>query len=358
MSLPNPFHYFALGGLFDTVLPDFALAFAFFTSVIYAVLGRRFGQQRPAVAMSAALGGALSIGLVWWEYQNGLSIRNLGPIAVGFAILILGGVMYQSIKGIGGGWAGAGIALGASLLVGWTLGLDWPVDRDVVQTVIMVTLTVGILAFLLHRRGHMAPTSFGRSDLAGIRHDMSDLDRDRRIGKRIGRGLRHLKREADHLHEHPMDAQDIMVQLKRMLPAEGWLTQRMARLREKAYFLKKGHAARITEIKGHISKLPSRERLKAARGLQARYTELKLDQRLERLDKAVAENELRVRNLTKQAKADLDAGNHRALSEVLEKAAKLQRHNEKLFKLIDRTESRLLAAAKQAARQPQEVKDA
>ena len=362
MPLSKPFSYFALGDLFDTVLPDFALAFAFFTSVIYTVLGRRFGQQRPAVAMSAALGGALSIGLVWWEYANGLSIRNLGPIAVGFAILILGGVMYQSIKGIGGGWAGAGIALGASLLVGWTLGLDWPVDRDVVQTIIMVTLTVGILAFLLHRRGHMSPMSFGRSDLVGIRHDMSDLHQDRRVGRRLSRGLRDLGHEARDLRKHPDkhrdEAVDIILQLERMLPAEGWLTERMARLREKAHFVRKGHVARIQEIQEHISQLPPAAKRRASQELAARYKELHLDQRLERLDQAAAENERRIRDLTRQAEADVQAGNHKALVHVLDNASRLQRHNERLFKAIDRTEARLMAAAKQAARQSPAVKDA
>ncbi len=52
------------GGLWQTLLPDFVLAFTFFTAIIYAVLSRRFGEQRPAVAMSAALGMALSAGLV------------------------------------------------------------------------------------------------------------------------------------------------------------------------------------------------------------------------------------------------------------------------------------------------------
>ena len=64
VDLATEVEFDSLGDLFDTVLPDFVLSFAFFTSVIYAVLGRRFGQQRPAVAMSAALGMALSIGLV------------------------------------------------------------------------------------------------------------------------------------------------------------------------------------------------------------------------------------------------------------------------------------------------------
>jgi hypothetical protein len=62
--------------LWHTLLPDFVLAFAFFTSLIYAVLSRRFNQQRPAIAMSAALGLALSAGLVWWEYVNDLSTRD------------------------------------------------------------------------------------------------------------------------------------------------------------------------------------------------------------------------------------------------------------------------------------------
>ena len=153
MPHSNPLTHFAFGDLFDTVLPDFVLAFAFFTSVIYAILGKRFGQQRPAVAISAALGMALSIGLVWWEYANALSIRNLGPIAVGFAIIILAGVMYQSIKAIGGTWAGAGIAIGASLLIGQLLELPWPVDWEMMQTIVIVSLVVGIIAFLLRQHG-------------------------------------------------------------------------------------------------------------------------------------------------------------------------------------------------------------
>jgi len=68
----------------ESLLPDFVLAFAFFTSLTYAVLGKRFEQQRPAIAMSAAIGFALSIGLVWWEQSNGFSIKDLGPIAIGY----------------------------------------------------------------------------------------------------------------------------------------------------------------------------------------------------------------------------------------------------------------------------------
>lgn len=62
-----PFTGILGGEILDSLLADFLIAFAFFTALSYAVLGRRFGQQRPAVVMSAALGVALALGLVWWE---------------------------------------------------------------------------------------------------------------------------------------------------------------------------------------------------------------------------------------------------------------------------------------------------
>ena len=107
-----------------------------------------FGQQRPAIAMSATIGFALSVGLLWWEQTNDFSIRNLGPVAAGFVIIVLAYVMYHAIGRIGGSWAGAGIALGASILIAKVLGLKLPLDREVVLTVMIVALIVGIAAYL------------------------------------------------------------------------------------------------------------------------------------------------------------------------------------------------------------------
>jgi hypothetical protein len=351
----NPLEYLAYGDWLDTFLPDFVLAFALFTALTYAVLGRRLGLQRPAVAVSAALGAALAAGLVWWEQVNGLSIRNLGPIAVGFAMIVLAGVIYQSIRHVGGNWAGAGIALGACILVGWTLGIDWPVESEIMQTVAGVTLTVGILAFLIHRKGDLGGIRAPKTEFADVRHDMRDLEEDGGISEKLTRGFRRLRRKADVLSDHPQDAGDVMLQLRRMLPAQGWLTERMARLRTRAHLARKGHIARIDELQSMIGELPAKSKAKVSRELRVRYHELKIDERIERLDRLVASNERSVRDLTQQAQAHLASHDYQKLVDILKAAENTQKRCTRLINLIERTEKKLLTVAEDAAKKAREV---
>jgi len=195
----NPFLHTPFAELFRTLLPDFVLGFAFFTALTYTVLGRRFGRQKPAAAMSAALGMALAVGMVWWEYDRGLSIKDLGPIALGFAVIVLCMVIFHAIRHVGGSWAGVGIAIGATIIVTWTLGLQWPVDSEIVQTTAIVALTVGALAFFFHLHGSRPPfiPASSRVEIGDISHDISDLHKDRRIGKGLRRGFRKLRRDTE-----------------------------------------------------------------------------------------------------------------------------------------------------------------
>lgn len=137
-------------GLFHTLLPDFMLAFTFFTALIYAVLGKRFDRGRTAAAMAIALGLALSTGLVWWESQHGYSIRDLGPVAIIFAVIMLALVLFQAIRHQGGSFAGVAIALAICLLILWVLGLGLPAPAETVGSVFLLALVFGIIAFLIH----------------------------------------------------------------------------------------------------------------------------------------------------------------------------------------------------------------
>ena len=112
-------------------------------------------------------------------------------------------------------------------------------------------------------------------------------------------------------------------------------------------FAGKGHLTRIDELKQLVRKLPDPARKRALKELDARYEELKIDKRLERLDAAVAENERRIRSLTLEAQQALAHYDYRKLVELMETAEKLQTHNNELFRAIDRTEQKLARVAQE-----------
>ena len=345
-----------IDGLLESYLPDFILAFAFFTSVVYAVLGKRFEQQRPAIAMSTAMGLALSIGLVWWEQANQFSIKNLGPVAVGFAVLLLAFVMYESVKQVGGSWAGAGITIGASILIARILGFDVPIDTEIIQTITVVALIIGLMAFLGHRHHFLPQPRIREPKLPNIKRSMADLYRERHLSGKLDKQLRRLRKGARTLNEHPEETGSIAAQIKRMLPEQGYLTERMAQLRTKAHQVRNGHIARLEETRQVFAKLPTSTRKKAAAELAAKYNQMVgIETRLERLDKSVGENEKRIRALTEKARDYTAKYNHRGLVEALKAAEKLQHHNSKLFKIIDRTEHKLSAIARQIAKEVKHV---
>ena len=347
MEGTTPLFGLEIGALLETLLPDFILAFTFFTALVYAVLGRRFGRQKPAVAMSGSIGLALAVGLVWWERDHGWSIRSLGPVAIGFALIMLVMVVYRAIRQQGGSWAGIGVAVGICVLVAGVFGVNWPAAGEVVQAIAIIALIVGLLAFLFHHRrteshAYSLPLP-SRAEIVGLRRDMFDVDKGRRLGRKLKRAFRTVRREADGLVDHPEDRSDVMLQLRRMLPAEGWLTERMARLREKAHYIREGHIARLEETKYIYSKLPRSSRRRAAADLVSRYRQLVgIDQRLERLDRAVAENERRIRHLTREAHEVVARYEFQKVEGLLKDAEKIQGHNVKLCKLIERSEQKLV----------------
>ncbi|MFC1761794.1 hypothetical protein ACFL6U_06910 [Planctomycetota bacterium] len=356
MRLEHWFQNWHLEELLDSYLPDFILAFAFFTSIVYAVLGKQFDKQRPAIAMSTAIGFALSFGLVWWEQANNLSIKNLGPIAIGFAFLLLAFIMYQSIKGVGGSWAGAGITIGASIIIAQLIGIPVPIDPHIIQTIIVVALIFGLISFMSHHHSQLPHVRSRDTRLPEIKRTMADLYRQRHLSKGLDHGLRKVRKTSEKLYEHPEEAGDIQLQIKRMLPAQGHLTERMAQLRAKAHQIRNGHIARLEETRQVFAKQPTSAKKKASAELAARYSQMVgIDTRLERLDKTVAENEKRIRVLTEKAREYTAKYEHRKLVETLKAAEKLQHHNSKLIKIIEQTEHKLSTIAKEVAKEVKQV---
>ena len=88
--------------------------------------------------------------------------------------------------------------------------------------------------------------------------------------------------------------------------------------------MRKGHAARIGELHRVIKDLPARQRQLASWELKKRYKELYLDQKLERLDQAVAIFERRIRDLTARAQQAVANYEFQKIEGLLRQAEDLQ----------------------------------
>jgi|GEM_PF-5012413 len=164
-----------------------------------------------------------------------------------------------------------------------------------------------------------------------------------------------LRKEATMLTEHPRDAEDIMLQMRRMLPAEGQLVQRLRALQQTAATIRKQTIARISELLQAYETLTTKMKHKALRELAAQCHDLKFDDKVQQLESAVMANEKRIHELLSRAQNELAAHRFDVVYEVFKAAEKLQKHNTQLFSLMDRTEKKLLEASHAAAKSVQEV---
>ena len=372
--------------LFDSLLPDFILSFLFFMALSYAVLARRFNHQRAAIAMSVSVGLALSIGLIWWLYERGWSTRQLGPVAIGFAVILLGLILFQAMRQVGGTLSGGAIAFGASLFVTALLGTV--PSSGLVQALALLILLAGGGLLLVHHHpptashayaqntshrdqhdpGRTRTTRFPRGlpfggphtmDRDEVKRDLSDVHVDRLVGRRLQDGLHHTRTQTDDLESHPELTAAVMAQINAMLPAEGWLTERLAKLRAHAFKVREGHIANLDQTRHLCRRLPKESRKVMASSLVAGYKKIVgIEDRLNRLDNAVAEAERRVRDATAGAREALLHHDQDRLSTLLREAEKLQKHATRLMAQIERTEKKLIQVIDHVAKSMSEAADA
>lgn len=359
MRLVNQFPRLTVRLLLESLLLDLVLAFTFFTSVCYAVLSKRFNHQRSAAGMSAAIGAAMSFGLIWWEDKNDLSIRNLGPVAVVFAMIVITIVIYKAIKQSTGSFSGGGLAIGLFILFIITAGFDLPVEPDVIVSIMILTLLTGLIAMALHHRpaGRNYPfLNSVRPQIADIKDDQTRMYRNRSISDKISKQLRNLRKDSDLIKDRPEHINDTVVQIKRLLPEEGWLTRRMSDLRTRAHHMKNGHIAKMQETRNITKDLPTQLKKQISTEIIDRYNKIvDFDKRIERLDAITTANEKKIKQLTIQAEKYALEYNFKGLTDIIEKAQKLQDHNSRIFKIIEKTENKLSNLAQKVIDETKQV---
>ncbi len=358
MAINNPFYGFPFIELFQTLIPDLLLSLTFFISLSYAVFSGRFDKQRPAIGMSVAIGSALSIGLVYWEYNSGWSIRNLGPIASGLALMAIGITIFQAFRKLGGGIAGGAAALGITLLIGNTLGTGFPLKRSITGMIIFIAAIVAVASFILKHK-QVFPENTATANTRGPlpsktpipKLSLKDIYQDREVSRQLASNLTSAKDQSQQLQETPQLAGQVMGTLNQLLPDEGWLTNQLAELRKKAWIIRNGHIHKIETLSSSLHSIPVNKRKKIASALALYYKELKLDNRLDRLDTLIANSELKIRQLTQAAMESVKNHQFKRITELLDNAAKLQKHNTYLMRSIGKTEKKLESLTKRVIKE-------
>jgi len=363
---------------------DLGIGLVFFTALSFAVLGRRFEHKRSAAAASAALGLALSIGLVAWEARTGYRLADLGPIAVGFGLVMIALVIYHAMRRVGGNWAGALTALGASLLIGQVLGLAglsrWLGDV-LAPLAALGLIAAGAAKLVMHSRGvvntSISPTpSLWRKSakvppprsgsdpkvmeepIREITEQVHAIDDVSRMNERLKGHLSISQRESEQLPAQPQLAALLRRQLAVLLPESQAVTRRLSDLRAKAQMLRLGHLAKIRRLAPQVPRLPPDAARLASQQLKSAYEEAKLDERIAGLDQAAVQAEQKITAVVAKVNQMLDAGRYDHAANELHHAEQLGRQIERLLKQIGSDEKKVLALAVKATQQQQATRDA
>jgi hypothetical protein len=315
------------------------IAFTLFTSLSFAVLAGRLGNRRSAAAASSALGLALATGLLWWESVNNFSLLALGPVAVGFAAVVIATVIFGVFRRIGGSVPAAFLSLGSCLLIAWSAGLDWLIDSDIVAFITLVMIITGLYMIISYQKG----LNFSQnSDFKKIRNDLEAENQSTRLGNKIQDEISSLYRDSSQLENDPQAAKQLQRRIEKILPQAEALTDKMAELRRKAFLVKNGDLNKLKQLRIFLNKTPPNQRSRVLARIKETYKQLNFDQRIERLDYAVAETEKQIRETLNLSIQKINQSDIQGLNKLLKEAEKLQRHNAKLLSAIQRSENKLL----------------
>jgi len=340
--------------VFRSRLFEFLVIFTFFISLLFAVFKKRFGDHRLTAALSASISFALSIGLTHWMNRHGYNMTDLGPVAVIVVAAFAAAVIYSLIKTSGHGVIAI---LTIILLIAATLPRTyWFFDYQTVFDLVLACWLLILIWVLIHNKyPHRSVPAVRIRDYTEA-DDADDQIRqmynDRRLSRKISGQLRKLRKPSELLGDKNSQSTNLVLQLKRILPQQGYLAGRMTSLRKKAHLMRNGHIARTKEIKKLCRQLEPLQKRRVSRQMIEYYkNETDLDRRLERLEGLIADIEKQSRELVLHAQNCVKDNDFKRYDHFVKKATKLQDRVTHIIKVIVRTEKKLSATASKIVRE-------
>ena len=336
------------GLLLESWLIELALGFTFFSALAYSVLIHRFDHPRSVAAMAGSIGLALGSGLAAGARVGGWSVTDLGPAAAGIAMLVIVVVVYQAFMRFAGHVVAALAALLTALLILAMIGPFVPVARNLAATLMLLGMIAG-LGWMVFRFGGNHRLKTPPLSPARVEADLAEVRDLRQHMQSMGRQIDELKSNSLWLEREPVLAEQVKRRLEQMLPEQGQLTRRLSHLRQMMHRARRGEVMQVKALEKAFKQLPADARAAAAKRLRRQCNEASLVRRLDRLDRAVAEAERRLKEVTTGIERALDERRFRDVSPLMDGAQKLQHQMQNLIVRIERTEHQLLQIVRQGA---------
>ena len=330
--------------VFQSRIFEFLIIFTFFISLLFSIFKRRFGDHRLTAALAASISFALSIGLTSWISNKGYNMTDLGPFAIIIIVAFADVIIYSLIKRSGHEFiAILTVVLMTIPLIG---RIYWLTDY---QMIFDMTLTLWLIILIWLLIKNSTPN---RSVYYAKKDNYTDIDQadnqikrmytDRRLSGYISGQLRKLRKTTELLGDKNSQSTDLILQLQRILPEQGFLSGRMTGLRKKAHLMRNGHIAKIKEIKTLCRQLGPLQKQKVSRQMIEYYqNQTDLDRRLERLEGIITNIEKQSRDLIIRAQICVKNNDFKQYDHFIKKAAKMQDRVTHIIKVIIRTEKNL-----------------
>ena len=387
-DLFHPLQYLDISNFYDLYhyWVDFFIFLSLFVSVGKITLGRRFGGREGKV-LSVVVGLVLALSLSLLEYRVGFSIKSFGPIAAAFLILLVAIVIFNLIKAIGAGNAGAGsfafvityfliratlpdliLTLeGNSWFAGIDLGLMVAVLICIGKIIGSIWSARGVKSFgrVLERSRGLENTNL-RRNINDERQEMSLVKRDLRgitkEGMREGGNIRDRLREMVRIVEEYGSTDKarrlIAEKLNQIAARENFILKQLARLQDLGQKIEDFDIRSFKELQARWNKVTDKEKDIVREEILLEKNKIVTEKELKEMEASLTRNDNDFRYSLSAAVECLKSNQPAQARDWILKAIRCEEIAMTSFQKIKDIENRLLKLTKREFRTfKQEMKD-
>jgi hypothetical protein len=372
----KPLEHIDFSGLYTSyaVLIDLAVYLLVFIGLAQVTLGKRF-QGSGGKAVIIGIGVCLAVSLAIAEQALGFSLRSFGPVAAGLFLAVLGVMIFQLVKHLGGSteFSGSIAYINVMLLVVATVPgfFGWINETMPILNVglLLGFLLAGYLIISHAFRKKGMTEKFGpvlekaREELKAMPAMLSESQRYQKtqikpMTKKAYKESRNVLEELKKLvpvvqkYGHLPDARDdLRVQINQVLPQQLELSERLTQLQWlHKRILQADASAYSARTRNQLNKLDGAARAAMKQELSDEYRKLGIERQLSDIEGKMQPYQSEVRRCLEQASISIENGDPDSTVSLLQRAISCEDQSVSMIDSLRSLERQMLKHTKKEIR--------